>query len=270
MKKEIQTNFKDIQHSRRKRRLVFRISFLVILFAAFTFSLVRFIFHSGFFKFETISFVNAESLDQEKVLDFLKNEIENGSFFSRSLGVENFLAWPKAIAGKDLPTFPEIEKLEIDRKYSDNALVISAFVREPLGIWCLRKIADPKCFWFSDEGVIFKESLMPSGNLVKVVSDYSQSELVLGGKILDEYLLPNFLSIFEVASKVNISITEIKLEKLADEEIAVKTALGATIYFSLRHSARNYLPVLNSLVKKPGLKKLEYIDLRTENRVYYR
>ncbi len=270
MKKELQTDFKEIQNHRRKRRFIIQTSFLVLIFAGLAFSIIRFVFHSEFFKFNNVIFTAENNLDKEKVLSFLENEIKNGSFLSRSLGPKNFLAWPKIISGKDLPTFPEIEKLEIEKKYSDNALLINAFVQKPLGIWCLKKIAEPKCFWFSEQGKIFKESLMPSGNLVKVVSDYNQTDLSLGGKILDDYLLGNFISIFKVVLESNVNVSEIRLDKLEDEEITVQTSNGPKIYFSLRHRAENYLPIINSLSKKPSFKNLTYIDLRTENRVYYR
>lgn len=270
MKKDHQVDFKEIQASRRKRRLIIRASLLALILVAASFGIIRFIFYSNFFKFTEVIFANETNLDKEKVLSFLENKIENGSFLERSLGPKSFLAWPKSIPGSDLPSFPEIEKLEIEKKYNDNALVISAFVQEPLGIWCLRSIAEPKCYWFSEDGKIFKESLMPSGNLVKVISDYSQTDLSLGGQILEEYLLNNFISIFKVVLKLDVSVSEIRLDTLEDEEITVKIQDGPEIYFSLRHNAENYLPVINSLTKKAGFKKLEYIDLRTENRVYYR
>lgn len=269
MKKEIQSDFRDIQHHRRKRRFIIKSAFLALLLIVATFGIIRFVFYSNFFKFTEVVFEGETNLDKEKVLSFLEGQIENGSFLERSLGPKNFLAWPKSIAGSDLPTFPEIEKLEIEKKYTANALVISALVQEPLGIWCLKKTEDQKCYWFSKSGKIFKESLMPSGNIVKVISDYSQTDLSLGGKILDDYLLENFISIFKVVLKLDVGVSSIKLDKLEDEEITIQTSVGPVIFFSLRHKADNYLPVINSLVKKPGFKKLQYIDLRTENRVFY-
>lgn len=267
--KKSNLNFNEIQTKRRRRRFIIKTALFTLVIAGLSFGLIRFVFYSGFFRFTDIEFVNAESLDQEKVLSFLENNIQSGSFISRSLGVNNFLAWPKLIPGKDIPIFPEIEKLEIEKKYNENALVINAFVRDPLGIWCIRQVVEPKCFWFSEEGVIFKESLMPSGNLIKVVSDYNQSHLALGGKVLPDYLLENFISVFKVSLELDFPITEIVLDELENEEITVKALNGPEIYFSLRHKADSYLPVLNSLNKKASFKKLDYIDLRTENRVYY-
>lgn len=270
MKKEFQNDFKKIQHKRRRRRFIIRLVLLTLALAALVFGSVRFVFYSDFFKFNNVIFTVENGFDKEKVLNFLENKIKNESFLARSLGPKNFLAWPKTILGKDLPSFPEIEKLEIEKNYKENTLLINAVVQEPLGIWCLKKIAEPKCFWFSEHGKIFKESPMPSGNLIKVVSDYSQADLSLGGKVLDEYLLNNFISVFKVAIKADINVAEIILDKLEDEEITVKTANGPEIYFGLRHSAESYLPVINSLAKNPKFKTFEYIDLRTENRVYLR
>ena len=148
--------------------------------------------------------------------------------------------------------------------------------RQPIGIWCYEDSGS--CWWFDDEGVIFRRSPTTQGNLIAIVKDYSQTGGGLNSKILPDRFMKNFLSIIQVMQKSSLDEKEILLKDLAVEEVEVLLGAGPDssggrgpmLYFSLRFPADSALAAIEHLQEKPGLKNIKYIDFRVENRVYYR
>jgi len=129
---------------------------------------------------------------------------------------------------------------------------------------------DGLCYWFDSAGVLFEKATNTEGNLIIIVHDYSQDSRGLNQSVLPGNFTTNFISAVNVLHASNIAIQEIDLNDLALEEVDVKTLVGPKIYFSLRFPANDYLRVLQSLVSQGGFSKLQYVDCRTEDRVYYR
>jgi hypothetical protein len=67
-----------------------------------------------------------------------------------------------------------------------------------------------------------------------------------------------------------LGVQDIELNDLSLQEVDVQTANGPTIYFSLQFPADEYLPVIQKLMLQSNFDKLQYIDCRTENRLFYR
>ncbi|MBI3588800.1 MAG: hypothetical protein HY093_00055 [Candidatus Liptonbacteria bacterium] len=269
MKKDLNVNFPEIQKRRRRRKFFFKSGFGLLLFGLAIFGVIRVVFYSPIFKFDHVV-LSASDPEKEKILSLLEKKITQGSFLTRALGFKNFLAWPSQIQSQELAALPELESLTIEKNYQEKTVTITPVERQPSGIWCLEKNVPAECFWFNDQGLIFRESLAVSGNLIRVVSDYYQEHLVVGNQVLPDAFLSNFLSIFHVLTESDFSILEIALKDLSQEEIEVKTSAGPKIYFSLRHPADHYLAALKSLTQNPKFNRLEYVDFRIENRVYYK
>ena len=267
---ETGTYFYESQRRRRRRQVYFKL----ILVFAFFFSLILgggwLIFRSPFFYVEKITVLGNKDIKEEEVIGLVRNEILQSSFLINFLGFENFLAWPKEIGNDSLVSLPTLGNLQVKKNYGERSIVLTVTEREPFGVWCFKKNPPPECFWFDREGVIFKRFFEVQGNLIKSINDYYNQDPRLGSRILPKEFIPNLISIFEVIDRSSFSVKEIRLEDLGLQEIEVETNEGPKIYFSLRFPAENTLAVLESLLKKIGFKKLEYLDFRVENRAYYR
>ncbi|MEK7496099.1 MAG: hypothetical protein AAB616_01365, partial [Patescibacteria group bacterium] len=101
------------------------------------------------------------------------------------------------------------------------------------------------------------------------VDDFSGRFLNLGEPALEEKFLSNLIKIFEILEKSGLKIKSLKLENLEFQEVVTDSPLMPKIHFSLRINPEFALAVLESL-KKIGFEKIEYIDLRVENRAYYK
>lgn len=217
-------------------------------------------------------------------------------FFDDLLGWNNMLAWPSGLSSKQVNMIPQLASVTIHKDYFSRTITASVVERKPFGIWCfLQKGDDPvvgstpmpagatttttaaaistddeSCYWFDNDGVLFEKATNTEGNLIVVVHDYSQKSRGLVQKVLPDAFVANFISAIDVLHASAIGIQEIDINDLSLEEADVVTTIGPKIYFSLRFPADDYLRVLQSLVAQGGFSKLQYIDCRTEDRVYYR
>jgi len=276
----------DVQKKRRRRRFYFVLIFvLVVVYAVFLLTSWT-ILKSPFFHIEKITVSGNETVSNDEIFSLLWSRIFEGAKPIKALlGFYNILIWPKNLSRNDLVFLPTIKNLEIEKNYKDRSLIVKITERKQRGIWCFeaQNYAEhietsaedspresASCWWFDDEGVIFKRSLVAEGSLIMAVKDYSQKGKGLNSLVLPQEFMSNLLSIFKVLKASDLSIKEIKLNDIALQEVEVETYDGPKLLFSLRFSASNALPVIQDFYAKAGFRKLQYLDFRVENRAYYK
>ncbi len=117
---------------------------------------------------------------------------------------------------------------------------------------------------------MFQRSLDAEGSLIPVVHDSSGRPIGIHSIILPEEFKPEFFSIVDAIAKARLSVRRINLINLELEEIELQTYNGPTFLFSLRFPASSTVAVIDALKNEPGLGSLTSVDLRVENRVYYK
>jgi len=224
-------------------------------------------------------------------------------------GWGNMLAWPDKVPAQNLAMVPELASVTVAKNYFSHTITLHAVERMPFGIWCYipkgesavmiatfatssstlnltstaslsassatsitgtPDLSNEQCYWFDSTGVLFEKSLSTQGNLIFVVNDFSQSPRGLNETVLPPEFNANFISIANVLHQIGLGIKEIDLNNLALEEVDAQTTEGPRIEFSLRFPADDYLSVLQSLIAQSGFDKLQYVDCRTEDRVFYK
>lgn len=299
MAKEISSlSLSDVykKENRRRRRVIFCIIALAV-YGAFLGS-AWLIIRSPLFQVQSVEIKGNKTVPSESIRALINRKISAGSFWKKTLGVQNMFAWPEYFSSDDLRIIPELKSISIEKNYRKRTASITVEERQPFGVWCLSEPqinadntpisadmnnsgisenprSNPResassCWWFDNEGTLFARALNVEGNLIAVVNDYSQKNLGAGSNILPSEFIPNMFSIFQVLSKSDFSVKEIRLDDINLQEVEVDTYEGLKLYFSLRFPADNALAVIQSLKNQPGLNKLQYIDFRIENRAYYK
>ncbi len=256
--------FDEKLERRRKRMLKIKIyaglaAFFVLLIGA-----GYLIIYSSFFRITRIN-INNTQIDADKTVENLKSFFVGQSKIAEFLGPENILIWKPEKISEFIKNYPQIAELKIEKNYFRREVKINVLERERFGIWC----ATTSCYWFDKKGVIFSEALKAEGQLINKVDDFSGRFLNLGEPALEEKFLSNLIKIFEILEKSGLKIKSLKLENLEFQEVVTDSPLMPKIHFSLRINPEFALAVLESL-KKIGFEKIEYIDLRVENRAYYK
>jgi len=230
------------------------------------------------------------SLDEEaraaltlNIIAFLQSS--NFRLFSL-LGEEFTLAWPSTTLPPEFLTAkaPYATNIRIQRSFFDRLVRIVITPRNPVGIWCSLELipevggmstsTDPgngqkKCWWFDREGVAGEAAPATSGNLTINVQDSSGFDASVDRMILDAIQLRNFLKILDILKEAEIEIRSFTLNDRRLQEIETSAiASMPRLHFSLRNDPSFALSALEEL-KKIGLNKLNYADLRVAGRVYY-
>ena len=197
-----------------------------------------------------------------------------------------------------LDRFPEVRAVTIEKKKpnpfsldqisSGVGLYIKVEERESIGIWCQLNSTTTdqivsfedrvnKCFYIDQQGIIFRESPLVSGNLV--VNIYSQikdsvdlREKITSEEVIDFILLVNKrLSRIETVDGNRLNI--VGFEIVSIENLRITTSFGWQIYFNPSFSVDSQLNALEMVLLqdiKENYSVLEYIDLSIEGRVYYK
>jgi len=291
---------------KRVRAYLFTAVSLLILYAIF-FSGQWLIFHSPVFRVDGVVVQGNGSIASSSIVSLAEaSALPTHSILRGALTFGNMLLWPAAIPKSELELIPQLASASIAKDYFSHTITITVTERAPFGIWCFSAPpngeiaptatsaaaissaaasssstasssvlapaanANAPCYWFDNTGTIFEKAGETQGNLVYIIYDSSQSPHGLNQNVLSDEFLPNFISIMNVLKESSLAVRAIELNNLALEEVDVLTANGPTIYFSLQFPADEYLSVIQKLMLQPNFNSLQYIDCRTQNRLFYK
>ncbi len=274
---------------RRIRAYLFIALGLIVLYAIF-FIVQWFIFHSPVFRVDSVVVQGNSAIPSADVVALAEAAAApRDHLFAASLTFGNMVLWPDVIPQKDLAMIPQLATAIVSKDYFSHTVTITVTERSPFGIWCFSAqpagagaiatgtfttgvIGTPSalCYWFDNAGTIFEKAGETQGDLVFVVYDRAQAPRGLDQKVLSDEFLANFISIMDVLKESGLAIRSIELNDLSLEEVNVLTANGPMIYFSLQFPADEYLPVIRKLMLTATFDKLQYIDCRTQNRLFYK
>ena len=142
---------------------------------------------------------------------------------------------------------------------------------QEIGIICKENTGN--CFYFNKDGIIFKDALLTSGGLILLIKDYSEKDYRLWDKILDKSFLDILLyAKDELFSKMSLRAASFDIESFPIEILRVVTNESWYILFSLKRDIKSQLLALKVALdeKIENRMSLQYIDLRIENRIYYK
>jgi len=245
---------KERKQARFQAKLKFYLGILLV--GLFVISSVYVIFVSDLFKVKEVSITgNFEDTDAIRAA------------FSASISgnLDNYIFWPKEMPAEFFALMPAVFEAEIKKDFFNKKITINVKEREKFGIWCFKK----KCFWFDGNGVVFETA--PSAQSALVLTINSSYPVGLGKKVFEENrYLQNVSAAFLMLKEIGISIKELRLSDPELKEFHVNTYEETEMYFSLDVDSRQFAAGIKKLAANPGLKKLRYLDMRVENRIYYK
>ena len=257
----------ELIYKKKKRRAKFILGSVVFLAIVFWSGATYLYFFTDAFYFSNLEITGLKSLKQDEVL--AKNKI---SFFE-NLSFSN----------------PLIKTSEVYRNYISKSLLIAIHEREPYAIWCRSTelvqeenststlgtvrgniaVALSGCYWFDKDGFVFAKAPETEGVLLREVEDVSLREVKIGEYVLPDVDRAGLFKIFGFVDALGIEVRQFRLESLDKQEVTAFTKAGPKIYLSLRldpsFAMEPFRATLTSI-----LPTLQYIDLRSENKIFYR
>ena len=250
-----------------------------------------------------------QSVFEQGLFEDLKNFYASRSKLTAFLGTQNILAWSDALPDSKVfkAKYSDIKNIEIKKSLVRRSLGIEYERRNRKGVWCFLQsqtnadsprsqsgqaqtnaegfdsasssprssASSPResaCWWFDESGVVFAPAPNAEGNLLFRVDDYTGRTLAPGDAVLEERFIPNLFKVFAFLNQFDFQVRSLRLDNLALQEISTDALNGSMpkIYFSLRFDPSPDLQPLKILAASSSLKNIQYIDLRVENRIYYK
>lgn len=250
-------------------RMIFRL--LTFVFIGATFYVL---FLSSFLEIKKISLEGIAELKYEDVYRKI-NESFSGKYFY-CIPKNNLILISKNKTKRDLlENFKKISNIDIQKSFPDG-IRIKIAERKSLLVWC----SGGSCHIIDKNGYAFAvadfESEEVKQNNLLTVRDNSGKVVNIGEKVLDESYIDFVVSLNEkILKETEITIVqEYRTGSRIAEEVKTKTEEGWEIYFStslpMKNSIQTLKTFLDKEIDKDKRSKLEYIDLRAENKVYYK
>lgn len=258
----------------RLLRSAYRIFFYFLL-TAFLAVVFYVVFFSPFLMIEKVEINGIKKLGQAEV-----SAVAESVYRGRYLGIfprTNFLLFPKNKLSKTLAdNFKRIRSVEVERKFPDSALV-RIKERESLLLWC---DMSRECFIIDENGYAYQRVKLDSkevleNELMKIIGqeDRKVSE---GEKVLDAEKAAFLMDAKNIMGKsADMEIAgEVRAKSRIAEEVTLKSPEGWDILVSTSfplERAGSFLKIfLEKEISDEDRDKLEYVDLRVENRIYYK
>ena len=258
---------------KKRNPFVLRIIFDVLL-VTFLAAVGYILFFSPYLQINQLFLGGVEELDYEKVIAEINYNLDDK--YLKVIPRNNFVLISINHLRNDLmEKFRKIESVEAEKIFP-GTITIKIKERKALMLWCSGGpcyIVDEKGYAYS--GADFNSPEIKENNLIRLI-DVSARPVTLGEKNLNpEFVQFTFGIRDKLGEELGISIGDEYFTKSAvAEEVQIKTNEGWDIYFSSQLSLDRSIVTLklflDDKINNDDKSKLEYIDLRVEDKVYYK
>jgi cell division septal protein FtsQ len=263
--------------SKKRFHLPVGVFFLWFLFFAALFYIA---FFSVFFLVSAPQIIGASEISEETLRGFVEKQLE-GKYFNIFPKNNFFLMRPRTLETQLLEEFPLLFSANVTRAFPDGFRV-TVTEREKIILWCsgepARDDSSGQCFLADEEGKAQdgERALLPENISHTIfITDMSGKAVTLGEKVFDpDYgkFVVQLNDSFQEQLEISLEPHFTTISRFANE-VRAKTSEGWEVYFGTDVPLQSSLDALKLLFAKELPKelrsKLAYIDLRTENRVYY-
>ncbi len=271
MKSRHAKNYRDEIDERKRKQAKTRRFRLVIVCSMAAVGTVVLLFYAHLFDIRTIDVQSPSLIPADEVRQVVLETLNR-----RVLGISrknnSILFSVNTLVPILQKTFPRIESVEI-RKKSVHELIVTVKERNPSGLWCLPLLLS--CMYYDNAGIAFANVASSSGYLFVPVIDERARTVTLGEIVAPLSLRSNFLEIKKNLQFAHINVASFFIPNDSYNEFHVRTSEGWSIYYrtdtNLNHQTESLLALIKEKFSSPALRsRLEYIDLRIDDRIYYK
>lgn len=254
----------------------FKISRLIFHFLVWVFvgvSAYTLLF-SPYLEINDVYIYGIEELDGGRVEESVDSFLEEKYF--RILSGKNLLVARSGVLERKLEDdFKKIERAEV-KKVFPGTIIVSILERKALLVWC----SGESCVLVDEKGMAYAEADFDSqeireNNLI-VIHDQSRSEISFDRAVFDPRY-GNFLVEFRKKSEDSLGVRftqNFDTPKAISGDLTGTTEEGWKVNLNATVGAEKEISMLKIVLDKnispEKRKELEYVDLRTEGKVYYK
>lgn len=243
----------------KKRRFLNKRLFIRFLYVGFIYFLYWFFISSAF----EVKVIDVSGIGPGQS-ESLRNKIKtlNNGLLSKNY----YLFSLSSLEVKLLKEMPELKKIEITKNSKLRGISIAAKLREAKFNW---ETAGEN-YEVDMEGIVVKKGAR-NENFISVI-DRASLPLKVGGGVGNAEFILFIEKISKGFEEANIKIVSIITKNEFKRDIEVKTENGYLVYFDATRDSDSQMTSLKRVLSEVNKEKkaLEYVDLRIENRIFYK
>lgn len=255
------------QKFRRQKRKFY---FFGALAATAVFALVYFLFFSGIFDVQGVEIKGVEVIAPNEVQAVVSELFSDTSLFV--LPHKNILLFSSSAAAERVRAeFPRVADVTVEKRLWDRTIVTTVAERQPAGVSCVKKTE--QCAYFDSFGIVFAAApTIASASLLRIEEgdlDNVQFPYERYTPELVEFVATAKKQMQEKARATIISFAFMN----GYGDVEARTQEGYTIFLNTAQGAEEQAQIFKNIIAteiKDQMPALEYIDLRVENRAYYK
>ena len=255
---------------RKRTKIIFYFGFLAGMLAIIGIAYV--ILYAPFTKVKGFSVDGNTRLAEASVLKIAKTAALSHAL-ARFLGVDNILAWRNEEV--DFGSSP-IAQASVKVDLLKRSVAISVKERERFAVWCASikdatQVSEEECYWFDRDGVIFEKAPNTEGSLIMTVHDLERGSAGIGTTITNQEYARNIVAAIIGLQDIGVKAEDIMFTK-SHEELEVRSYNNQwpPLLISTRFDPTTNLKSLAALAGSVEITKADYIDLRVENKIFYK
>ncbi len=220
------------------------------------------VLYSPVFRVHSLTITGATYHSDQEALRIIEPLVIHGRL-GDLLGAHNLLAW-----GTEHPDISKtaFAAATVDRSWLKQAIMITVTERDRLAIWC---DSFQSCNWIDSTGMAFEQAPETQGSLILTVQDADPMHILPGEFVLGQRFLGNVVLILKELPLLHLPIRSLNYDGHL-EELHADTYSGMQLLFSIRFDPTENISSLQTLEGSIDVAKLSYVDLRVENRLYYK
>lgn len=244
---------------------------VLILLLAVAIGWFYFLFYSPYFSIQKIEIFGLEKIDETEIKKLLQLQIASHRFLI--FKQKNIFWFDEESAKKIINLNYGLTFLEINKKLPDT-LIVKLEEKKPFFIW----VTGEKFYYVDQDGMIIHELAIEEVSAAKnqkeipLVYDENNQEIKIKDTVLTPSLIQFIVNLHKAwFEKINLSIIGFVVTHQPDTMVKASTLDGWQIYFTSNRDLNLQIEKLSLFLKEMDKEKIsEYIDLRFEDRVYYK
>ena len=250
---------------RMRRRRVIMFWSIVVATIIFVGGFIYIIYFSSVIKVKQFSIQGNRVAGSDDLQQMLIKKLDTRGWLRRGFGSNNILYWVGVGEVGD-SGIPASSAVIVHTNILSRAVSVEIRERTFVGVWCSKT-----CVGFDSNGIAYFLAPDVEGSLLLKVHDENESELVLGSPVFSDPLaLKNIFQSLTIVKEGGIVVDTILVKEATLREWELHSTKGTVFKFSLNFVPEKLKSVLDNLKERTKLEDLSYVDLRVENRVYYK
>ena len=232
------------------------------------------LFFSGQMQISSITITGTQQLSSQGIATEVQQSLQGK--YLKIIPKNNFLFVSQdSIKSNIENSYKKVRDVSVQKKFPDS-ITINIDERQALLVWCQ---SDQSCFLLDENGIAYSTADFSSPELVQNqllrVDDSSAETVSIGEKVIDPQYENYVLGINAALGNMGITASEeYSTPSRMSQEIDVKSQSGYELNFSTQFSVDSAMNTLSLILKKgisqDQLSNLAYIDLRSENKAFYK